>query len=401
MSDKIPKRVFIVPYRNRLEQKFFYSNQMSFILEDMDDYEIYFAHQCDSRQFNRGAMKNIGFLSMKKKYPLDYKNITFIFNDVDTLPFHKIFDYETKVGIVKHHYGFEYALGGIVVIKGIDFERINGFPNFWGWGNEDSVLQTRCNNYNLEIDRSVFYKIGSPEILQLFDGVSRLICPNEYSLGKTDTGIDGLNSIKNLSFSIDDESLNPNDNKYIVKNPKIFVINIITFNSLISVNLNEFYDYDLREKPNKIINPDSSKLQMSKKVMGTEDWSKIPQLINELNTNYKKDIQKFKGKSQQESLQQIEERKSQENVKINNDKNERVRQQQEIVNNYISKLKNSQLTFTQHQQQQQQQHQQQRHHQDKPPHRYSKEYASYIGVNPRATVSGGVNIKLGGLTMKR
>ena len=397
MSDKIPKRVFIVPYRNRLEQKFFYSNQMSFILEDMDDYEIYFAHQCDSRQFNRGAMKNIGFLSMKKKYPLDYKNITFIFNDVDTLPFHKIFDYETKVGIVKHHYGFEYALGGIVVIKGIDFERINGFPNFWGWGNEDSVLQTRCNNYNLEIDRSVFYKIGSPEILQLFDGVSRLICPNEYSLGKTDTGIDGLNSIKNLSFSIDDESLNPNDNKYIVKNPKIFVINIITFNSLISVNLNEFYDYDLREKPNKIINPDSSKLQMSKKVMGTEDWSKIPQLINEINTNYKKDIQKFKGKSQQESLQQIEERISQENVKINNDKNERVRQQQEIINNYISKLKNSQLTFTQHQQQ----HQQQRHHQDKPPHRYSKEYASYIGVNPRATVSGGVNIKLGGLTMKR
>ena len=104
---KIPKKVFIVPYRNRIQQKFFFCNQMSFILENETDYEIYFSHQCDSRQFNRGAMKNIGFLSIKKKYPKHYKNITFIFNDVDTLPFHKIFDYQTTPGTVMHYYGFE------------------------------------------------------------------------------------------------------------------------------------------------------------------------------------------------------------------------------------------------------------------------------------------------------
>ena len=83
--EKIPKKVFIVPYRNRVQQKFFFSKYMSFILENEEDYEIYFSHQCDTRNFNRGATKNIGFIAMKQKYPNDYKNITFIFNDVDTL----------------------------------------------------------------------------------------------------------------------------------------------------------------------------------------------------------------------------------------------------------------------------------------------------------------------------
>ena len=255
----IPKRVFIIPYRNRLEQKFFYSKQMSFILEDDNDYEIYFSHQCDNRQFNRGATKNIGFLAIKEKYPQNYKNITFIFNDVDTLPFHKIFDYQTTLGTVKHYYGFEHALGGIVVIKGDDFEKINGFPNFWGWGNEDSVLQERCIYSQLNIDRSQFYKIGSPEILQLFDGVTRLVSPNEYHMGKIDDGNTGLSSIHRLTFSTDKESLNPNDNKYTVTSENIFVINILSFlTENASIN-NEYYDYDLREKIDKIIHPDQKK----------------------------------------------------------------------------------------------------------------------------------------------
>ena len=172
---KIPKRIFIVPYRNRAQHKFFFSKYMSFILEDKDDYEIFFSHQCDARTFNRGAVKNIGFIAARNKYPEHYKDITFIFNDVDTIPFNKIFNYETNHGVVKHYYVFKYALGGIVVIKGSDFERTNGFPCFWGWGMEDNVLQKRCERMGIKIDRSVFYNIGSPEILQLFDGISRII----------------------------------------------------------------------------------------------------------------------------------------------------------------------------------------------------------------------------------
>ena len=172
---KVPKHVFIVPYRNRVQQKFFFSKYMSFLLDDKDDYEIYFSHQCDARTFNRGATRNIGFLAIKHKYPEHYQDINFVFNDVDTVPFNKIFNYETTAGVVKHYYGYKYALGGIVVMKGSDFERINGYPCFWGWGMEDNCLQKRCLRNGLVIDRSIFYPIGSPEILQLFDGISRII----------------------------------------------------------------------------------------------------------------------------------------------------------------------------------------------------------------------------------
>ena len=71
-------RVFIVPYRDRSHQKFFFSKHMTFILEDKKDYEILYVHQNDDRPFNRGAMKNIGFIAVKEKYPETYKTINLI-----------------------------------------------------------------------------------------------------------------------------------------------------------------------------------------------------------------------------------------------------------------------------------------------------------------------------------
>ena len=83
--------IFIVPYRDRENQKdFFYRHMTKHVLKEMKegkDYKILFIHQNDKRPFNRGGMKNIGFLVVKKLYPKEWKEITLVFNDIDTMPF--------------------------------------------------------------------------------------------------------------------------------------------------------------------------------------------------------------------------------------------------------------------------------------------------------------------------
>jgi hypothetical protein len=240
----IPKLIFIVPYRDRERQKHHFSIYMKYIMEDYnkDDYEIYYSHQTDSRMFNRGATKNIGFMVMREKYPNDYKNITFVFNDVDTLPTMKnLFDYVTYPGTVKHFYGFTFALGGIVSINGGDFEKCNGFPNNWGWGLEDNALNDRVLQHSLTINRDQFCPINSKNIIHLYDDPSRLVNTREplaYVNGKL---IDNLNNISNLYYSIINNnnsetiSTNVNDdtNKISTIKQNEYVINIHTFNTLI------------------------------------------------------------------------------------------------------------------------------------------------------------------------
>ena len=398
---KVPKRVFIVPYRNRVQHKFFFSKYMSFILEDCDDYEIYFSHQCDARTFNRGATKDIGFLAVKEKYPNDYKDITFIFNDVDTIPFNKIFDYQTVHGIVKHYYGFKYALGGIIVMKGADFEKINGFPCFWGWGMEDNALQKRCDAYGLSVDRSVFYEIGSPEILQLFDGISRIISKKDPWRGEHDDGVDGLRTIHQLKYEIDEKSENPNDNFFAVHNSRIFFINISTFLTRIQFGSEEYYNYDLREPKRKIINPDKIK-ETTKTVVSTNDWSNIPYYPT--NREKRENVVKYlmsMGKQVPETLiRQIEEDKRKENQEdhFNNFRNTNLEQKNTVH------FAQPQVHFAQPQlnhnsfRQSYQQTQQQTQTQTQIPHKFSSHYAAYVGAKPRAQSSA--RIGLGGVFNK-
>ena len=207
----IPKIVFIIPYRDRVEHKEFFGVYMKHVLEDIPktDYEIYYVEQKNTLPFNRGAMKNIGFLAIKYKYPDHYKDISFVFNDIDTVPYSKnIINYETTRGIVKHYYGFKFALGGIFSIKGSDYETTNGFPNFWSWGGEDNYMQKRAQQAGLVIDRSCFFNILDKNILQLCDGIKRLICRKEAATVVNMSTMDGLITIRNLNYDFKDEYIN-------------------------------------------------------------------------------------------------------------------------------------------------------------------------------------------------
>lgn len=256
MDTTIPKIIFIVPYRDRRQEKRIFSVYMKYIMEDYDknDYEIYYSHQIDARPFNRGATKNIGFLVMKKKYPNDYQNITFVFNDVDTVPVKKnTFDYATTKGIVKHFYGFTFTLGGIFSIVGSDFEKCNGFPNNWGWGLEDNAMNDRVLMNELIINRQQFYPRDTRDVLHLFDTPNRIINNKEPGNYSSKNLNDNLNNIHELEYiiepntSLDEPSSETNDGtiRNIIKissiEQKEYMINISNFRTFVNPANEIFY----------------------------------------------------------------------------------------------------------------------------------------------------------------
>ena len=201
------KYVFIVPYRGRDKHKHFFDRYMSYVLEDMDDYEIVFAHQNNNLSFNRGGMKNIGFLYIKDKYPETYKDIIFIFNDVDTVPYKKnLLNYDLSQNEIKHYFGFDFCLGGIFAIRGADFERINGFPSLWSWGWEDTIIYERALNAGIKVNREQFYEIGDSNILHFVDGLKKRVSLRNLEAYKQRKIYDGLSDIRNPRYEYNTET---------------------------------------------------------------------------------------------------------------------------------------------------------------------------------------------------
>jgi hypothetical protein len=150
------------------------------------------------------------------------------------MPYTKnFFNYETVNGVVKHFYGYEFALGGIVSIKGSDFEKILGFPNLWTWGYEDNLLQKRVLAANLIIDRSQFYPLMDKNVFQMKDGLFRIVNRKEYDRAMANTK-EGIQSIRDLKYTI--EKI---DNIY-------SDINIIKFSTEIIPDIKDNKVHDLR-----------------------------------------------------------------------------------------------------------------------------------------------------------
>ena len=235
-KEEVPKCVFIIPYRDREEHRLIFMENMKTYLEanPQGQHKFLYIHQTDRRGFNRGAMKNIGFIVVKQMYPNDYQNITLVFNDVDSMPVKEaVIKYETCPGTIKHFYGFDYTLGGIVSVNAGDFEKVNGFPNFWSWGYEDNLLQIRANDAKLKIDRDTFFPINHPNIIRLSEPQTRIVNKSEFSRFERKT-TEGIYSIRGLN--------------YIVNNETGFV-DVLSFDTHVAEQLIHRTEYDLRNGP--------------------------------------------------------------------------------------------------------------------------------------------------------
>jgi hypothetical protein len=211
----------------------------TFILEDYPekDYQILIVHQTDNRGFNRGAMKNIGFKYIKDMYPYDYKNMTLVFNDIDISPLNKnLINYETSPGTIKHFYGYDYALGGLFSINAHDFEKINGFPNYWGWGFEDNVINLRASNLKLKIDRSNFYPIFDKNIIHIQDVNTRYANKSDLLRAIKDQP-EGIDTIYNLNYCYNKETS---------------LLDVITFENYYKENTNTRFIHSLDKDPQSL-----------------------------------------------------------------------------------------------------------------------------------------------------
>lgn len=161
---------FIIPYRNRKEHLDEFIKRFTEYLKDKDiDAQFYIIHQMNPGDFNRGAMNNIGFLEVCKIRP----DGLFIFHDVDTYPtYWGSIQYDTKIGEVRHAFGLRNEnIGGICCFWKKEFEIINGFPNYWGWGIEDVTIKYRAKKHNIHIDEN--------NIVDLYDN-TRCYFPKHY-----------------------------------------------------------------------------------------------------------------------------------------------------------------------------------------------------------------------------
>jgi len=161
---------FIIPYRNRKEHLDEFIRRFTEYLKDKDiDAHFYIIHQMNPGDFNRGSLHNIGFVEFCKTRP----DGLFIFHDVDIYPtYWGSIIYDTKPGEIRHPFGHKSEnLGGICCFWKDDFERVNGFPNYWGWGIEDVTLMYRVKKHNIYIDES--------NIVELYDRKHSLL-PKHY-----------------------------------------------------------------------------------------------------------------------------------------------------------------------------------------------------------------------------
>ncbi len=160
----------VVPYRDR-EPHFlrFVPHMRAYFSRDKLDskipYRVLIIEQSPGLPFNRGALKNIGFLVGRDSseytcfHDVDYLPIwaNYSFTDVPT----SIAWYGAEVSLIAPgrsdrtiRHNLEHFFGGVVLCPNNLFDQVNGYSNlYWGWGFEDSDLRLRFTAADVETKR--------------------------------------------------------------------------------------------------------------------------------------------------------------------------------------------------------------------------------------------------------
>lgn len=141
----------IIPFRNRNEHLQEFIRRFTSYLEGKDiDVQFFVMNQMNPGLFNRGAMLNCGFIEACRTRP----DGLFVFHDVDIYPTEwGSISYDTPPGHIRHPIAMEGNLGLICCFWKPEFERVNGFPAYHGWGIEDCTILHRAIRCAIPIDR--------------------------------------------------------------------------------------------------------------------------------------------------------------------------------------------------------------------------------------------------------
>lgn len=155
----------VVPYRDREEHlRHFLPHIQDYMDETGIPYHIVIAEQAPGLAFNRGAMKNAGFLLGG---PSDYT----CFHDVDYLPLNADYSWtDNPMCLVLTgadalpvriegpsqpiRLDMTNFFGAVVMIPDAQFRQVDGYSNdYWGWGYEDTDLLERFNTAGISCFR--------------------------------------------------------------------------------------------------------------------------------------------------------------------------------------------------------------------------------------------------------
>lgn len=151
------KLAILVPFRDRFEELLVFAPHIhAFLKKQNINHHVYILNQVDHYRFNRASLINVGYL--ESSIECDY----IAMHDVDLLPMNPELSYhypEIKplhVASPKLHPRYHYAtfVGGILLMKREDFNRVNGMSNkYWGWGLEDDEFYVRLKEAGLGVQR--------------------------------------------------------------------------------------------------------------------------------------------------------------------------------------------------------------------------------------------------------